>query len=185
MPIEKMTIAGSSRVNLPDGRAGWCVATTLIMDGQEKKINHFFPDEAILFRAAEYHISPKDIDTILDIILHENYITLDEIDPRTTVYGEAGVDETRQAHIGRCARVKLRHRTSTRSNKSVLMKKAADPNDPTTLADVEADHPLHPIRTHMADNPVPHDVMRWALEMIAQARKGPENVNINPQIGPA
>ena len=109
---------------------------------------HHFPDTALTWRAAEYDIDPSDVDTLLDIVLNELHIRPEEIEQGTTLADAPDTETAKQAHLRRCARVKLRHRLSTRENKSVRRAKAADPNDPMTAEQAEEDHPLSPIRSY-------------------------------------
>lgn len=116
---------------------------------------HCIPDSAILWRAAE--LETDDMDAVLDVLLTENYIQ--ELNPPTPA-----------EHISRCAGMKLSMRLSTRANKSTLRAKAANPNDPTTLAQAEEDHPLTPIRS-FAKNELPRNEILECRKMLRRQRQ--------------
>lgn len=46
---------------------------------------HVFPKDTLEWRAAEYNIDPADVDTLLDIVLHEPFV-----DPQDTAVRAAG-----------------------------------------------------------------------------------------------
>jgi hypothetical protein len=75
----------------------------LIDVGQQgvKPVLHSFPLDALEWRAAEYGIDHTDTDQLLDIVLHEPYIT-DE----TVVHTAASADAARVVHLERIAAVK-------------------------------------------------------------------------------
>lgn len=114
------------------------------------------PDSAILWRQAEHNL--PDLDTTLDVLMTENLI--EELNPPTS-----------EEHVARCARKKLEMRMSTRSNKSVMRAKAANPNDPTTAEEAEAPHPLAPIRSHYEKDPIPHHRIQAAQAILERAKK--------------
>jgi hypothetical protein len=150
--MKNVKILSSERFD-HDGKPHWRVRMTVeFMDGV-KKVSHCFPEEIFIFRAAEYGFDPADVDTLLDIVLTEIHTVPD---PGTHLYEVSDRDVARGHHMNRCARQKLKMRLSTRPNKNVLKAKAANPNDPTTEADVSADHPLDAIRGHFNENPLDH-----------------------------
>lgn len=155
---------------MPSGEYGWNVRSTFELDGVEKTIPHFFPDVCFPGRAAEYGIDPADVDTLLDVILNEVFIDPREIDHDTTIYGAASMAETRKAHTARCARVKLRHRLSTRRNTSTLKARAANPSDPLTAAEAEQPHPLQNLWDHFGENPIPREHVQECEAIIRRAR---------------
>lgn len=83
------------------------------------------PYDAMEWRAAEYGIDPSDVDTLLDIVVTEPFMTADDWGTDSHLYGSNGTfaestDEARGHHISRAARVKLRHRMTTRGAGHVL-----------------------------------------------------------------
>lgn len=150
--MKNVKIISSERFD-HNGKPHWRIQITAEMNGKQLNFSHCFPEEIFIFRSAEYGFDPTDVDTILDVVLTEVHA---EPEPGTHLYDLNDRDEARKHHTARCARQKLSMRLSTRSNKSVLKVKAADPNDPTTHDDVEADHPLDAIRKHLTENPVDH-----------------------------
>lgn len=74
-------------------------------------ITHVFPKATLEWRAAEYGIDPDDVDTLLDVVLHEQL--LDEATAGAAVRSLASARSTadaRQAHVSRLAGVKSGHR---------------------------------------------------------------------------
>lgn len=155
------------------GEMGWMVVSTFEVDGQTKRIPHWIPDTAFVARPLEYGFDPDDYDTLLDVILNEPFTVVPREEEHLTIYGSADEEPTRKAHVRRCAQVKLAHRLSTRSNKSTLRAKAADPGDPTTAEDVEAAHPLDAIREHLRANPFPPEQRAYCKFLIDNARGNP------------
>lgn len=164
-------LISSERIVLPNGEDGWRITSTFDMNGKTETIPHFIHDHCFAVRAAEYGIDPSDIETLLDIVLNEVFIYEQDIEYATTIYGHASVAETRKAHVGRCARVKLRQRLSTRRNKSTLAARAANPSDPLTAAQAEEPHPLQKVWDHLQDNPVQPEHVRYYENVVKRARR--------------
>ncbi|MEV6014746.1 hypothetical protein [Streptomyces sp. NPDC051997] len=77
---------------------------TVIIDVGEKGIapvRHIFPLDILEWRAAEYDIDHTAVDELLDIVLHEPYLTDD-----APVYTAASAAEARAVHRERIAAVK-------------------------------------------------------------------------------
>jgi hypothetical protein len=62
---------------------------------------HGFPPETLSWRAAEYGIDPNDVDTLLEIVLHEPHVNLHHTDP-TFLYN-TDEETARAAHLRRVA----------------------------------------------------------------------------------
>jgi len=89
------------------------------------KILIMFPKDTMEWRAAEYDIDPADTATLLDMVIAEHMMTVQDWEQDTHLYGAHGAmavdkDQARKHHIARAARVKLRHRISTRGVDHVL-----------------------------------------------------------------
>lgn len=56
-----------------------------ILQDSGKKRLHLTPKATLYFRAAEYGVDPTDVDTLLDIILHQHYVQRDAEDPKLQV----------------------------------------------------------------------------------------------------
>jgi hypothetical protein len=139
-----------------DGKPHWRIQMEAEINGKSTRFSHCFPEDIFVFRVAEYGFDPSDIDTMLDVILTEPHAV---VEPGTHLYELQNRDEAKKVHMARCAQKKLSMRLSTRPNKSVLKAKAANPDDPTTDADVDAEHPLDNLRNHFNENPLdPRDV---------------------------
>lgn len=106
----------------------WFVHRTL-PDGSSNiiKIVH----EALSWRIAEYGINPADIDTVLDIILHEPFLA--EHTPDTHPYI---VDEktAREWHLARIAESKAKIQHQDPNGYLDKIRQAHDPNSPLHAA---------------------------------------------------
>jgi len=106
---------------------------------------HITPPEALAWRAAEYDIDPADVDTLIDIIVHEVFIP-DPTKPwnrktdaavkkgmlrkggaPVTLANSTSAVEAREAHMARIEEVKkTRNITKASATKLQAMKKPAD-----------------------------------------------------------
>lgn len=85
------------------------------VDGSTMLGKHVFPTDTLEWRSAEYLIDPADLDTLLDIVIHEPF--LGEPDqPNLLLYDAATVQEARDYHLARINAVKAR---SKRPNPTV------------------------------------------------------------------
>jgi hypothetical protein len=113
-----------------DGNGHWIVNRTIIHDdGTEENGIHAFPLDAMEWRAAEYDIDPADTQTLLDIILMEPYLLDSDMDGAQLYDGVSSLDKVREDHLARCARVKLRHRVSTRGSANNALKIVRENSD--------------------------------------------------------
>lgn len=106
-------------------------------DGTVETGCHVIMKDTLEWRAAEYDIDPAAVDTLLDIVLAEPYLTPEDWATGHRPHEAPDVATARQDHIARCAQVKLRHRMSTR------------PGPPAMgggQAKAAVDHPLDAIR---------------------------------------
>ena len=78
-----------------------------LADGSIIRGKHAFPVDTLEWRAAEYGIDPADLDTLLDIVLHEPF--LGEPDqPDMLLYDAPTVEEARAYHLARIDAVKAK-----------------------------------------------------------------------------
>lgn len=137
-----------------DGQGHWSVVVTRIEDdGIVTTGVHVFPTDTLEWRAAEYGIDPSDVDTLMDIILAEPYLTDQHWATGSQLHDADTIDQARADHIARCAAVKLAHRMSTRG-------KAAEP-----LRAVRERHEMHPEALEMK-----RELVRRGREQHHQAR---------------
>lgn len=104
------------------GRECWQV---FYLDENGDRHSHTFPKDTLSWRAAEYGIDPADVDTLLDIVLHEPHVEHVEpgapqmaargfvgkatgVDTSLTIMTADTVDDAREAHLARIAAVKER-----------------------------------------------------------------------------
>jgi hypothetical protein len=122
-------------------------------DGTFTTHGHCFPKDTMESRAAEYGIDPSETETLLDIVLAEGFFTQEDVAAGEELYAANTIEEARQAHLARCARVKLRIRLTTR---------------PTAAArKAQTEHPLDPVRL---SSPMEADVIQLKREFVAQRR---------------
>lgn len=76
---------------------------------------HCFPKDVFEWRAAEYGIDPTDMDTLVDIVLVEPFISPGDMKAGEMLHDAPTIAEARQAHLARCSRAKLRARITTRT----------------------------------------------------------------------
>jgi hypothetical protein len=116
----------------------WVVQREFVRDdGTVEPGCHVIMKDALEWRAAEYGVDPFDVETLMDIVLAEPYLTPEDWSTGYRLHDAPDVATARQDHIARCARVKLRHRISTR------------PGPPAEADGRRAgvsEHPLDPIR---------------------------------------
>lgn len=55
-------------------RSHWRVYQEVVNDNKLDMHCHAFPTETLAWRAAEYGIDPADVDTLLEVVLHEPYM---------------------------------------------------------------------------------------------------------------
>lgn len=82
------------------GPVDCCRVITRAADGHG--LTHVFPKAALEWRAAEYGIDPADVDTLLDIVLHEQL--LDDEEAATIgpdLFEAPSTERARQAHLAR------------------------------------------------------------------------------------
>lgn len=118
-------------------------------DGTVEEGCHVMPTDIMEWRAAEYGIDPTDVDTLLDIVLAEPYLTAEDWAVGTRLIDAPDIATARADHIARCARAKLRHRMSTRPSKAA------------------PDHPLEVIRRNHRIDP---DVIAVKAEYVSRMR---------------
>ncbi|MET8826107.1 hypothetical protein ABZX40_13625 [Streptomyces sp. NPDC004610] len=64
-------------------------------------VTHLFPKETLEWRAAEFGIDPDDVDTLLDLVLHEAFIDDAADGPPVAVMAARSTAEARQAQADR------------------------------------------------------------------------------------
>ena len=77
------------------------------------RMAHVFPPQVLHWRAAEYEIDPTDAQTLLDIVLHERFMTEEEHHHEAPDFVfNTDVDTARRAHLARIEVVKTRARVT-------------------------------------------------------------------------
>lgn len=139
-------------------------------DGAVENGVHVFPLVTLEWRAAEYDIDPADVDTLLDIVLAEPYLTPEDWATGTRLLDAPDIATARHDHIARCAAAKLRHRISTRPR-------------PPAAGQARPPHPLDAIRADphidLEVIAVKREHVRLLRQAVAEQREQP------PETGPA
>lgn len=106
--VTEITIKSVEEKHSPEGVAFLVVEEALVLnDGTAWRGVHTFPADTLEWRAAEYGIDPADLDTLLDIVLHEPY--MEEPDqPDLLLHDAPSIEEARTYHLARVKRVKAR-----------------------------------------------------------------------------
>jgi len=114
------------RMDIEDGirneGGAWHIPVTFTDDtGQVvRRELDVIPEDTLEWRAAEYGIDPADTATLMDIVIAEAHMTPEDWEQGTHLHSAPDIDTARADHLARCARVKLRHRFSTRKKTSPL-----------------------------------------------------------------
>jgi hypothetical protein len=102
--------------------------------GDERPVLIVRPVETLAWRAAEYGIPREDINTLLDIMVLEGYITREWWHEGVNIWNAATVDEAKARYLAEIARLKWALRLSTRPSG-----KKPHPTDP-----IRVETNLHP-----------------------------------------
>lgn len=136
----------SASTEINSGIEVWRVGGTMEHDdGTSTRHVHLFPLDTLEWRAAEYGVDPADTATLLDIVLAEPFLTPDDWAAGHQLHDAPDIDTARRDHLARCARVKLRHRISTRSKE-------------------------HPCRRVAAESPLHPEAIELKRQLVEQAR---------------
>jgi len=78
----------------------WEVITRAV-DGSG--LTHVFPKETLEWRSAEYGVAAADVDTLLDVVLHEPFL---EEEDAPTLFTALSTAQARDAHLARISKAK-------------------------------------------------------------------------------
>ena len=106
-------------------------STQTYADGSTRPHVTFLPPETFEYRAAEYNIPLSEIDTLVDIVVCERFLGREVYDAEEGLYNAPDIKTAREHMLTNIARVKLKHRVSTRG----------------------PDHPLNAIRRQVSTTP--------------------------------
>jgi hypothetical protein len=141
-------------------------------DGSVEEGCHIISKECLEWRAAEYGIPQQDLNTLLDIVLAEPYMTDEDWATGPNLHTASSVAEARDAHLARVIAVKLRLRISTQSkdpNKVYAVIKAKKPgakDEVITFLDI--------IR---AGSPIEDETLDAKREMVKSSRRSVREEN--------
>lgn len=104
-------------------RGHWEIPYTLTQDdGMEEKVLLVVAYDTLEWRAAEYNIPVTDLDTLVDIIVCEQFIEQEHFEGEKSLFKAATVDEAREEYLRKIAEIKLKYRVSTRGKSHPLQK---------------------------------------------------------------
>jgi hypothetical protein len=135
----------------------WIVTGSITDDtGKTLPYLHQFPCDTLEWRAAEYAIDPTDVDTLLDIVMAEPFLTPGDWASGKHIYNHPDADlaTVRADHIARCGAVAGRAKLVTRPD-------GKQPGKP---------HPLDPIRSAHA-HWVDPDVVSLKAQLVNRNRQ--------------
>jgi hypothetical protein len=95
-----------------DGAGPWVEMPEYV--GFERENLFGIPYYAALARAAEYGIDPDDINTLMDVLVCEPYIPRGWWEGPDNLWAAGSIQEAREKYLAEIARVKFKHRLSTR-----------------------------------------------------------------------
>lgn len=103
---------------------------------EENKIVLLAPFSMMDWRAAEYNIPPTDIDTLIDIMMLEQYISVDFFNGPNSLFNAPSIEIARTAYLAEIVRLKLLYRVSTRTKNHPLaaVRDSHTPSDPLDMA---------------------------------------------------
>lgn len=108
-----------------DGQGHWVVSREITHDdGHVEQGVHIFPHDILEWRVAEYDLDPNDLDTVLDLVLAEPYLTEDDWLGEVHLYDAPDSSTARAAHVRRCRRIRalFAHTGQRRVNGADLFK---------------------------------------------------------------
>lgn len=114
-------------------------------DGGVRRVLALLPTDTLEWRSAEYAIDPADTATLVDVAVVEMFMAPTDYDGGHQLHTAPDIATARADHLARCARVKLRHRITTRS----------------------VGHPLHRVAS---ESPLDREVIELKRQLVAQAR---------------
>lgn len=97
----KLNLKGVEKTLTANGVNLLTVTMDLVQDdGTVIPGTHTFPEDTMEWRAAEYGIDPADLDTLLDIVLHEPHLP-DDDQPELSLHNAPTIDAARDRHLAR------------------------------------------------------------------------------------
>ena len=100
---------------------------------------YIFPHSLLGWRAAEYEFNPEDIDTLIEVVLHEFHMTIETHNHNhSTHVWKADPKTAREALLGRITEVKGRVTHHDPNNQLDVIRKAWNPFHPALR--VQRDH---------------------------------------------
>jgi hypothetical protein len=85
-----------------------------------KTVKLLAPLDTMEWRAAEYNLDPSDINTLIDILVCEQYVQQDFFQSGNSLFNAPDIETARAAYLSEIARIKLLYRVSTRGKEHPL-----------------------------------------------------------------
>lgn len=131
----------------PDSMPSWFIGMTHVFEagdvipgggiaegGETQECFITFPTDTLEWRAAEYGL-PVDMNLLWDVVISEMYMGPEDYENEPELYKHPDRLASQKAHLARAARVKWRHRLSTRTNHEVHVRVKRESNmHPEALA---------------------------------------------------
>lgn len=124
----------------------WIISITETHDDAElhPPVRMVLPTDVMMWRAAEYNLPTTDMDTLVDIMVCEQYVHMDHYQSEVGLFNAPDIKTAREEYLKAIAAVKLKYRISTRGAK----------------------HPLNAVRTDAKYNPGAMAMMGMDVLMI-------------------
>lgn len=116
--ITKITI--DEVVNEPKNNRWLIYQTIELGDGSTRPYLQVSPYDQMEWRAAEYNINPSDLNTLIDIMICEQFIKSEWYHTDKSIWNSPTIENAREALISEIAQIKLKYRISTRAKDSPL-----------------------------------------------------------------
>lgn len=138
MNIKALRIVSAERLP-PSNGAGWLLYHDVTTDTGIERHAHAFPESTFEWRAAEYELDPADMQTLLDIVIHEPHLPEGWDSGPDFLHRAPDRAAARVAHLARIAACKKALGTNS------TLPKVHDPANT---------HPLHGLAASVVVDPV-------------------------------
>lgn len=98
-------MAKKIRLNGVEREGEWLHADLTRPDGERHRLT--FPVDTLEWRAAEYDLSPMDMDALLDVVLSEPFLDPDPDDPALSLFEAPDIEQARAHHLKKVAQVQV------------------------------------------------------------------------------
>jgi hypothetical protein len=89
-------------------------------EGNHGDVRLVMPHDTPVWRAAEYGFDPGNVNTLVDIVICEDYVSPEFWAGQKTLFTAATIAEAREVYLAEITNIKLKFRISTRAKGGVL-----------------------------------------------------------------